>query len=122
MKAIRFLIQLSLILALVGGLWLVVPSAQPVSAATITVCSSGCDHTTIQAAVNAAGEGDVILVGPGTYEENIIIDKNIKLISSAGRTSTTIQGKSGEWKLGTITITNNTTGVQIGDIDIGDIN
>ena len=36
-------------------------------AATITVCSSGCDYTTIQAAVNAASAGDTIIVGDGTY-------------------------------------------------------
>ena len=29
------------------------------------------DHSTIQAAINAASEGDTILVHPGTYTENI---------------------------------------------------
>lgn len=80
MKAIRFLIQLSLILALVGGLWLVVPSAQPVSAATITVCSSGCNYTTIQEAVNAAVAGDVIEIKNGTYTSSTInINKSLTI-------------------------------------------
>ena len=39
-------------------------------AATITVGLSG-DHATIQAAVNAAGEGDEVVVSPGTYVENV---------------------------------------------------
>ena len=38
-------------------------------AATSTVCSSGCDHATIQAAVNAATAGDTISVGAGTYTD-----------------------------------------------------
>ena len=62
-------------LVLVGVLALVVPLlfafAAPVSAATITVCASGCDYTTIQAAVNDADDGDVIHVYPGTYVEQV---------------------------------------------------
>jgi len=119
MKAIRFLFQLSMILVLVAGLWAVTPAVKTVSADTITVCASGCRFTTIQAAVNAASEGDEILVGPGTYQENITIDKNIKLLSTSGSASTTIEGISGIGSLGTITINNNTTGVQIGDINQG---
>lgn len=42
-----------------GALFLIVPTA---SAATLTVCASGCDHTTITAAKNAASSGDTISV------------------------------------------------------------
>ncbi len=38
------------------------------------------DHPTIQAAVNAALPGDTIVIGPGTYYENVIVDKSISLI------------------------------------------
>ena len=41
----------------------------------ITVCASGCDYTTIAAAVTAAANGDTILIGPGTYTENITLTK-----------------------------------------------
>jgi len=62
-------------MVVVGVLALVVPLllvwATPVSAATISVCASGCDYTTIQAAVNAANGGDVIEVYPGTYDESV---------------------------------------------------
>ena len=33
------------------------------------------DHPTIQSAVDAAGQGDLVLVGPGTYREAVEIDK-----------------------------------------------
>ena len=58
-------------LVVVGVLALVVPLllawAAPVSAATITVCASVCDYTTIQDAVDAAGGGDVINIYPVSY-------------------------------------------------------
>lgn len=54
-------IKLSNILfLLIGGLLLFVPK---VSAATLTVCASGCLHTTIDAAITAATTGDTITVG-----------------------------------------------------------
>jgi len=45
----------------------------------ITVCASGCDYTTIAAAVTAAANGDTILIGAGTYTENITITKVLTL-------------------------------------------
>ena len=45
--------------------------ALTVQAETITVCASGCDYTSIQAAVDAASDYDTIEVGPGTYNEYI---------------------------------------------------
>jgi len=50
---------------------------------TRTVCASGCDFTTIQAAVNAATAGDTINVGAGTYTENVTINKRL-IIDGAG--------------------------------------
>ena len=38
------------------------------------------DHPTIQAAVDAASPGDTIVIGPGTYNENVIVDKSVSLI------------------------------------------
>ena len=42
-------------------------------------------YTTIQEAINAANDGDAILVGPGTYEETgqIVIDKNLTLVGAS---------------------------------------
>ena len=38
------------------------------------------NYVTIQDAINGAQSGDTILIGPGTYKENVNIDKNINLI------------------------------------------
>ncbi len=36
-----------------------------------TVCTSGCEYSKIQPAIDAASNGDTILVGNGTYSEDI---------------------------------------------------
>ncbi len=52
-------------------------------AATIYVDQSGGGtYTKIQDAINAAAANDVIMVGPGTYNEAISIDKSVSLIGS----------------------------------------
>lgn len=46
--------------------------ASQAQAATYTVCSSGCDYTTVQAGVNAASAGDTVsITDGGTYNENV---------------------------------------------------
>ncbi len=50
------------------------------------------DYATIQAAINAASEGDVVLVAPGEYVENLVANaKGFSLISEAGAELTTIR-------------------------------
>lgn len=57
--------------------------APNVQSAELMVCPSGCNHTTIQYAVDNASSGDIIKVGAGTYNENIVIDiANLTLIST----------------------------------------
>jgi hypothetical protein len=53
------------------------------------------EYATIQAAINAASDGDVVLVGPGHYRENPRITyKDVSLVSSAGPEATIIDGGS----------------------------
>jgi hypothetical protein len=61
------------------------------SGATLTVCSSGCQFTTIADALSAASNGDTIAVGPGTYEGGFTISVSISLVG-AGSSMTTISG------------------------------
>lgn len=83
--------------------------AQPLAAATLVVnddaagntdetspCNDGDaapDHTTIQAAVSAASDGDTILVCPGTYVENVDVSTdNLTIRSTASLISTGASG------------------------------
>lgn len=58
--------------------------AGSVRAATHTVCSSGCDYSKIQDAINAAIAGDTILVYSGIYFETVIVNKQLVLLGQNG--------------------------------------
>lgn len=70
------------------------------NADTITVCVEGCDHDSIQAAVDAATDGDVVEIGPGTFliDETISVEsKEITIrgsVDTDGLPATTIDGQS----------------------------
>ncbi|HOK58222.1 MAG TPA: hypothetical protein PK659_04750 [Methanothrix sp.] len=49
-------------------------------AATYTVCSYGCTNSSIQDAINNASPGDTIVVYSGTYNENVVVNKALKLV------------------------------------------
>ncbi len=66
------------------------------SAATYTVCASGCNYTTINGALPVSVSGDTIIVYDGTYSESIDYgSKNIIIQSLNGAATTTIQGTAG---------------------------
>ena len=58
-----------------------------VQAATLTVCPIGCGFTSIQAAINAASNGDTINVGPATYVEQLVITKKLNLLGAGSATT-----------------------------------
>jgi len=54
------------------------------------------DYPTIQDAVDASVDGDTVIVAPGTYKEQVLIDgKDITVRSSGGASVTTIDGGQG---------------------------
>jgi parallel beta-helix repeat protein len=61
-----------------------------VSAETISVCSSGCNYSTIGEAVNQAKAGDLILVEDGSYNESVTIDKPLIIKSKNGPEKCTV--------------------------------
>jgi len=76
----------AVVVAIVGPL-----ASLPAAAATRTVCASGCDHVTIQAAVDAASPGDLILISePYHTEADIVVDKNLE-IAGAGSPRPVVQ-------------------------------
>lgn len=76
--------------AIPAGLLIFSLSVLPSIAATIHVPA---DYATIQEGINSAFEGDLILVAPGTYMENIdFFGKPITLQSEAGAQETIING------------------------------
>lgn len=59
---------------------------------TFTVGDGGEDYSSIQAAIDAADPGDIILVSPGTYTEDLYIDASLTVKSTGGAGVTTIEG------------------------------
>ena len=53
---------------------------------TLTVCASGCDYTSINAAIDNAQNGDVIQLAAETYREGETIDTDGKAITLLGVT------------------------------------
>ncbi len=82
---------LSLAFACLLALFLLLPSSARAQK-TLNV-GAGQPYTTIQSAINAAQNGDTVLVAPGTYTENINFNgKAITVTSSGGPAVTTIIG------------------------------
>lgn len=55
------------------------------------------DFPTIQAAIDAAGEGDTILISPGVYREHLVISKGVTLQGS-GPTETILEGEPSKFE------------------------
>lgn len=68
------------------GCGVLVVAVTDVRADTITVCSSGCDHTSIQAAIDAASDGDVIQLSAETYSISTTVDTGGKQVTIQGAT------------------------------------
>jgi len=58
--------------------------------AVADVCPSGCQHTSIQTAVDSTSSGGTIIVGAGTYNETVTIGDNKTLFALEGPKNTII--------------------------------
>ncbi|MCK4347356.1 MAG: right-handed parallel beta-helix repeat-containing protein, partial [Thermoplasmatales archaeon] len=78
---------------------LFIAGALEVSAASTIVVNGTCTtgnfyYDTIQEAVIMAKDGDNIIVCPGTYRENIVVDKSVYICSYGGASDTIIEAKN----------------------------
>ena len=82
--------------------------------------SGGGDYTTIQSGINAAYADDIIRVGPGVYNENVIVDKNLILIGSGPNFTYINAPMNGIYVNSSVTITITGFNISAGDdgIDI----
>lgn len=84
-KTFTILIALGILLALV------IPTAVPrVSAAELKVGPSA-QYRTISEAVKAANTGDIVFVAPGTYVENVMIDKPLTIVATGSAPATIVK-------------------------------
>ena len=105
MKRKAFSILFALVLVLSFSL---IPGT--VSAAAIRVEPS----SSIQDAIDAASDGDVIFVSSGTYNENVTVNKSVK-IKGAGAASTTVQSPTGNTVFTVVANNVSITGLTIKD-------
>ncbi len=74
------------------SIFVILLSAGLTGAATLNV-GEGQAYATVQSAVNAASEGDVISVSEGTFSENIVVKKNGILLIGKSKEKTIIDGR-----------------------------
>jgi hypothetical protein len=56
------------------------------ASAAMTVCSSGCAYTGIQAAINGSAPGATITIAKGSYFENVTVNKSVTLKGAGAET------------------------------------
>lgn len=76
-----------LILFLIVSTCIATASADP----HILTVGEGKDHLNISDALSMANDGSIILVSDGIYNENIVVDKKVTILSENGSASTTVQ-------------------------------
>ena len=76
----------STLIAALGAAAMTVGLAIPVAAAGPTVCPEGCQFTSIQAAIDASAPGSTIRIGPGTYAEDLVVSRPVKLVGAGDAT------------------------------------
>ena len=91
-------LRLGIVIAVAVSVSLFASPAAAAEADTITVCSYGCDHTTIQAAIDdpSTGSGDTIEVLKSVHTEaGIEVDKSVTIVGGHP-SGTTVQADTSE--------------------------
>lgn len=70
--------------ASLGSLFLAFVLAAPAARANVLVVGGGGPHNTIQSAIDAASDGDVVLVRPGTYAGFTVQNKGVAVVADVG--------------------------------------
>lgn len=87
---------------------------------TVTNVNVLSSNALIQQGISVAKtSGATVEVGDGTYNENVTINKSLKLQSKNGRGATTINGQAAGSEQGAVYITAGTNNVQVGDTGKG---
>ncbi len=105
----------SLVCLLLAGAPLAWPDAGR-ALVTHTVCSSGCEFTSVEAAVMASSAGDGIEVMPGIYGEKVVVTKKLSISGPAGGPRPVIEWA--EAGAATVTIEAGGAGTTLSDLDI----
>jgi hypothetical protein len=94
LHSLRLRLGLCAILSAVAAA--VLPSTA--SAAVLTVCTAGpptCQFATVSGAVAASADGDVILIGPGSFAGGFTITTDVNLIGSGSGSTEILGGGTG---------------------------
>lgn len=78
----RHTLWLAIAILLTLGVALVLDPREAWAATRTVPTSPGCD--TIQDCVNTSDDGDTVLIKPGEYRENVIVDKDLTITGAAG--------------------------------------
>lgn len=124
---------ITMMILLVAGLLGHMAEPTPSSALAEATIRVPEDYGTIQAAIDAAGDGDLVLVGPDTYNENLTIDGksiilashyhltaddsaiNQTIIDGGGSTTITVKASAGpQTRITGFTIQNGNDGILAG--------
>jgi hypothetical protein len=81
-----------------------------------TVCASGCEFTSVEAGVMASSAGDAIEVMPGTYREQVVVDKPLSIFGATGVPRPVIEFDG--MLDATVTIAATGAGTRLSDLDI----
>lgn len=113
--AVTTSVRCGLVTVLLLAALVVMPGAARASV-THTVCASGCEFTSVHAAVMASSAGDGIEVMPGTYPEQVVVDKPLSIFGAPGQPRPVIEYDG--TLAATVTIAATGAGASLSDLDI----